>query len=121
MQKVKVKIDRYDTWSADLTLSYIILPILKQLQEDKHGSPFTDDDDVPLRLKSTSANPKENEHDTDEFHHQRWDYIMNEMIFAFEFQFKEELYSQEQTDIDDRERAKKGLALFGKYYNNLWD
>ena len=27
-----VKIDRWDTWSMDHTLSYIILPMLKQLQ-----------------------------------------------------------------------------------------
>ena len=79
-----VKIDRWDTWSMDHTLSYIILPMLKQLKEDKHGAPFVDDEDVPEELKSTSAPPKENEYDTDANHFKRWDYVLDEMIFAFE-------------------------------------
>lgn len=33
---------------------------------------------------STSAPPKKNEWDTDENHFKRWDWIMVEMIFAFE-------------------------------------
>ena len=79
-----VKIDRWDTWSMDHTLSYIILPMLKQLNNDKHGAPYVDDEDVPDELKSTSAPPKENEHDTDDNHFKRWDYVLDEMIFAFE-------------------------------------
>jgi hypothetical protein len=79
-----VKIDYYDTWSMDHTLADIALPMLKQLQETKHGSPHVDDEDVPEELKSTSAPAKENEWDTDDNHFKRWDYVLNEMIFAFE-------------------------------------
>ena len=79
-----VKIDRWDTWSMDHTLAPIILPMLKQLQKTKHGSPGVDDEDVPEELKSTSAPPKENEWDTDENWFKRWDWVLDEMIFAFE-------------------------------------
>ena len=79
-----VKIDRYDTWSMDHTLADIILPMLKQLKESKHGAPFVDDEDVPEELKSTSAPAKENEWDTDDNHFNRWDHVLDEMIFAFE-------------------------------------
>lgn len=79
-----VKIDRYDTWSMDHTLSDIILPMLKQLKATKHGAPFTDDDDVPEYLRSHMAQPKEYEWDTDSLHFQRWDWILDEMIWAFE-------------------------------------
>jgi len=79
-----IKIDRYDTWSMDHTLSPIILPMLRQLQETKHGAPFVDDKDVPKELRSTSAPPKENEWDTDDNHFRRWDWVLDEMIFAFE-------------------------------------
>jgi hypothetical protein len=79
-----VKIDHYDTWSMDHTLSPIILPMLKQLKEKKHGSPFVDDEDVPDELKSTAAPAKKNEWDTDDNHFKRWDWAMGEMIFAFE-------------------------------------
>lgn len=79
-----VKIDYWDTWSMDHTLTPIILPMLKQLKECKHGSPGVDDEDVPDELKSTSAPPKVNEWDTDDNWHKRWDWVMDEMIFAFE-------------------------------------
>ena len=79
-----IKIDRWDTWSMDHTLSPIILPMLKQLKATKHGSPFVDDEDVPEHLRSTAAPPKENEWDTDDNHHARWDWVMAEIIFAFE-------------------------------------
>lgn len=79
-----VKIDRYDTWSMDHTLADIILPMLKQLKETKHGAPFTDDEDVPEYLRSHMAQPKENEWDTDSLHFMRWDWILDEEIWAFE-------------------------------------
>ena len=81
---IKVKIDRWDTWSMDHTLAHIILPMLNQLKETRHGSPFVQDEDVPEELRSTNAEPKENEYDTDSNHHKRWEWVMDEMIFAFE-------------------------------------
>lgn len=79
-----VKIDSWDTWSMDHTLGQIALPMLRQLQATKHGSPLVDDEDVPENLRSTAAPPKENEWDTDDNHHKRWDWVISEMIFAFE-------------------------------------
>ena len=81
---VKVHIDRWDTWSMDHTLGYIVLPMLKQLKATKHGAPFVDDKDVPAELRSTAAPPKENDYDTDENHFKRWDWVLDEMTFAFE-------------------------------------
>ncbi|CAB5220673.1 hypothetical protein UFOVP247_21 [uncultured Caudovirales phage] len=82
-RKIKVQIDPWDTWSMDNTLAHVIHPMLVQLQKTKHGSPFVDDKDVPEELKSTSAPPKENEWDTDDNHHKRWDWVLDEMIWAF--------------------------------------
>lgn len=83
-RQVYVRIDRYDTWSMDGTLALIALPMLKQLQSTKQGAPHTDDSDVPQHLQSASAIPKESEYDTDANHFKRWDWILGEMIFAFE-------------------------------------
>ena len=52
---VSVRIDDHDTWDAGRTMAHIIVPLLKQLKETKHGSPFVDDVDVPEELKSTSS------------------------------------------------------------------
>jgi len=89
-----VHIDRYDTWSMDHTLADIILPMLRQLQASKHGSPNTDDEDVPEYLRSHMAQPKEHEWDTDSLHHKRWDWILSEMIWAFEQKVADDAESQ---------------------------
>lgn len=81
---IKVKIDYYDTWNMGHNLGFIILPMLKQLKETKQGSPSIDDEDVPENLRSTSAPPKKEEYDTDDNFFKRWDYVIDEMIFAFE-------------------------------------
>lgn len=96
-RKIKVRIDRYDTWSMDHTLALLILPMLKQLNETKHGAPWVDDADVPEELKSTSAPAKENEWDTDGNHFKRWSWVLQEMIWTFEQALDEERESQFHT------------------------
>jgi hypothetical protein len=83
-QKVKVQIDPWDTWNMDTTLAHIVVPMLKQLYEKKHGAPYVDDEDVPEHLRKSAAPPTENEWETDDNHFKRWDWVMEEMIFAFE-------------------------------------
>ena len=86
-RRVEIRIDEWDTWSMDNTLAYIVLPMLEQLKATKHGAPFVDDKDVPKELRSTSAKPLTEEEKncgaTDEFHFDRWDWALDEMIFAF--------------------------------------
>jgi hypothetical protein len=72
----------------ETTLGYIVRPMLKQLKENKHGAPFVDDEDVPEELRSTAApeltqEQKDTGH-TDNLFFKRWDWVMDEMIFAFE-------------------------------------
>jgi hypothetical protein len=76
----------------DHTLAMIVLPMLKQLHETKHGSPCVDDEDVPdgLCLRSTEAPTKENEWDIDDNHFKRWDWVLEEMIQAFECKVDED-------------------------------
>lgn len=96
-RKVKVQVDPWDSWSADSTLALVILPVLKQLRSQLHGAPFTDDADVPDELKSTSAPPKENEYDTDDFHFKRWEWILDEIIWTFEQLVDEDWEAQYHT------------------------
>lgn len=146
-RRERVRIDYYDTWSMKNTLALIILPMLKQLDATKHGIPYTDDEDVPegLNLRSTEAPPKKNEWDTDDNMQARWQWILNEMIWAFEQytidgegddQFFDHSavdksasipaqISQIKCDNDGYtahwERIARGTQLFGKYYGTLWD
>jgi hypothetical protein len=143
---VSIKLDPWDTWNMDATLAMITAPMLKQLKETKHGAPLVDDEDVPEHLRSTAAPPKKDEWDIDNNHFLRWDWVMDEMIFAFEKiaedNWQSEFYSGEVTfeatfdessDVKDtfkvdlegikkvRDRIDNGTRLFGKYYSGLWD
>jgi hypothetical protein len=82
-RNVKVKLHDYDIWSMDSTLALIVIPMLKQLKETKHGAPFVDDEDVPEHLRRNLPYDNSND-DTDDLWFQRWDWVMDEMIFAFE-------------------------------------
>lgn len=90
-----VKIDRWDTWSMDSTLAPIILPMLKQLRETKHGSPLVDLEDVPEELRCITHEDYDDQQSFDWYHehkvedgkydiHARWDWVLDEMIWAFE-------------------------------------
>lgn len=100
---VKIHIDDYDVWNADSTLSLIILPLLKRFKDKKQGSPFIDDEDVPEEIRSDKAEPKEHEWDTDSNHHKRWDWVIDEMIWAFE---------QIQPDYDWEDQYSQGKIDF---------
>ena len=149
-RKIKVRIDDYDVWNMDTTLAHIIVPMLKKIKEDKHGAPYVDDEDVPDELKSTAALPKENDYDTDSNHFKRWDWVVDEMLWAFEQKledWEEQFYSGEPDivwkDVGNglkeresgpkdtfkidaegmkkhQERITNGYRLFGKYYDCLW-
>ena len=104
---IKVHIDRWDTWGMDHTLAYIILPMLKQLNETKHGAPYVDLEDVPKELhpKKQTKKEKENGH-TDSTHFERWDWVLNEMIFAFDSKVNDGWEDQFQTGESDLQWKK---------------
>ena len=82
VRKVEIEIHKYDSWNADHTLALIALPLIKQLKETKHGSALVDDEDVPEDIRSTSAAPKENEWDTDDFFLTNLHNILEFLIFV---------------------------------------
>lgn len=104
-RSIQVRIDRWDTWSMDHTLAHIILPMLKQLRETKHGAPYVDDRDVPKELRSTAAKPLTKEEKdagaVDELHFKRWDWVLDEMIFAFESELDDSWEAQFESGEND--------------------
>jgi hypothetical protein len=155
-----VKIDYWDTWSMDNTLAPIILPMLKQLRETKQGSPFVDLEDVPEHLRTTGTQEydeqsvfdfyKEDKSYDDDYPniHSRWEWVLDEMIWAFEQKADDDAEAQffDHSECDDekkpwdndgnyvsklkvdwdglkawQKRKENGFRLFGKYYEGLWD
>ena len=85
-RKVKIRIDGYDVWSADNTLAMIIHPTLVKLKEVQHGYPHVENDDVPenLRFEMTEEEKANWDGSVDDKHEARWNYVLGEMIWAFE-------------------------------------
>jgi hypothetical protein len=143
-RQVDITIEEHDTWSMDHTLALLIVPMLKQLKATKHGAPLVDDEYVPEHLRSTAAPPKEHEWDVDNNHFERWDYVLDEMIWAMEqivdhdnedlfydmsnVNKEAELMEQIDAILCDRaglqkhhERIANGTKLFGIFFQSLWD
>jgi hypothetical protein len=149
-QKVCVRIDTWDTWSMDHTLAHIVLPMLAQLKRTKHGAPIVDNADVPKELRMSKKDRIQfaNNGSTDDKFFKRWDWVLDEMIWAFNQKCRDnwdddyyeyrEMGLEESKDPDSlfgiklvwedpegrmahQERMTNGFKLFGKYYENLWD
>lgn len=133
-QKVNVRIDPWDTWNMDNTLAHIILPMLIQFKSTEQGTPPVDEEDLPEHLRED----------------EQWDWIIDEMIFAFESKNTdwEKQFQSGNSDLRwekagngyskliegpnhtmeyDWEghkayqaRISNGFRLFGKYYEALW-
>jgi hypothetical protein len=143
-----VKLDKWDSWSMDHTLSRIIHPLLIQLKNTKHGSGFIGDDDVPDNLKSTNAKPLTEEEKyqgyVDNNFHARYEWVLDEMIWAFgelnkdngEGQFFDHSGVDESKGFMDQfkdikidhvglvaynDRIDNGTRLFGIHFRTLWD
>ena len=139
-----VKIDYWDTWSMDHSLSPIILPMLKQLKASKHGYGMINDEDVPKHLRSIYAFP-DSPWEWDGNAEARYEWVLDEMIWAFEQMVDEDsekqFYDHSEEDPNEKdflkqmskmkldyvglkahnERIDNGLRLFGKYFRSLWD
>ena len=129
-RKVKIHIDRWDTWSMDHTLAHIILPMLKQLKATTHGAPWVAVADVPKELRPTKKQLMDYQKDgtTDPKFFERWNWVLDEMIYAFDCKAnKDDVYmrfdikTQREAMDAEQERISNGFRLFGRYYENLWD
>ena len=129
-QKTRIKIHNYDTWSMDHTLAPIILPMLQQLKKEKHGAPWVAVIDVPKELRPTKKQLMDYQKDgtTDPKFFERWNWVLDEMIYAFDCKAnKDDVYmrfdikTQREAMDAEQERISNGFRLFGRYYENLWD
>jgi len=121
-RKIKVKIHDYDTWSMDSTLALIVPPMLKQLKEIKHGSAFVALEDVPEYLRYTDNPEYETSQLAFDFYnaedcvkidcdfHTRWDWVLNEMIYAFEMILDDDNWMESyktQTPMTEEEKKQQ--------------
>lgn len=138
-----VRIDHYDHWNMDHTLSLIIAPLLVELKNHKHGYGFIDDADVPEHLQSKFG-VKHNDWDWDSLAEKRFEWFLDELIWAFTAHKSDDEHDQfydhgekiageslmdsvarikvDQAGLDAHNARKQhAFNMFGKYFQNLWD
>jgi len=98
-RRVKVRIDPTDVYSADHTLALVIAPTLRMLKDKKNGSPNVDNEDLPPELQMSERDTKifndghwdqtlqftdSEKSEINKKYHAGWDWVLDEMIWAFE-------------------------------------
>lgn len=86
---VKVKIDPWDTINISHTLGYIILPLLKHLRDKGYTTPEIDDEDLPEEIRILDI-------------HARWDWILDEIIWAFDQHMNDDNEAQFFSGVFDK-------------------
>lgn len=125
---ISVQIEDFDVYSMDTTLAHIIVPMLKKLKGVKVGIPgdiihefhqFNDQKHLELGLSQKELDDLEFERAE-----QKWNEIMDKMIWSFEQAMNdyEDLYCGASCgDFESYEKKlAEGFNLFGRYYRSLW-
>ena len=130
-RKVEVHIDKWDTWSMDHTLAEIALPMLKQLKATKHGYAMVEVEDVPETLQVMVRSEWSNQEELFDFPviedgpsvgELRWDYVLDEMIFAFEHKLDdswEDAFRSGEHDIQWK-KCEDGMSQMVDGPNNTY-
>jgi hypothetical protein len=110
-----------DWWNLDSSISYFILPRLRLLRKCHNG--YSDDVEPYDR----------NEKDSEEAKNKSWELVLDDMIFAFEYNFILNLKSSGDSLLSNKNHAlyeiyndmairkERGMKYFIKYFDNLWD
>jgi hypothetical protein len=122
-RKIKVHIDRYDTFSLDHTLALVILPCLVQLKKSQQGIPVIKDTEVDPNQESFDFG-EDLESMQYEKNTQTWNEIIDKIIWSFQ---QLTINDKNAFDVNSEartlyeERIQEGLTLFGTYYLALWE
>lgn len=84
--------DDTETWSLKTTIAKFVLPRLKWFKERHFDNPW----DITF---------------------EKWDEILDNMIFSFEYYAKDEW---KPISDEDFKKVEEGMKLFGEYYGDLW-
>lgn len=116
-----IHIDDHDVWSLDYTLACIIHPALVRLRETKHGYPELWEDGMVTHHnydRQLHFDFIDEEVET-QYLIDKWNVIMDKMIYSFEQIVKDKLF--DITDQKQLDEIQEGIDLFAKHYTSLWD
>lgn len=140
-RKICIKIDKWDSWSAEETLAMIIAPLLRQLKETTHAyPPILEDTDCtstdenhscPGAIKWTEILDKiiwsmeeiaNGEPNAPEMPTPTIDIETSEWTSTRQTQYNPEEMAKYHQDMSEYlSRVQKGCDLLGQFFRDLWD
>ena len=109
-----------DPWNVAWYIARKALPPLKHMRNNFHGTSIrhhkNEKDDTVTELTGVFPGP-----DVETLTEQEWRDVLDDIIFAFEYQIKSDHIDFDPDDKKALQRQKRGLKLFSIYYDNLWD
>ncbi|NBP02479.1 MAG: hypothetical protein EBU90_20645 [Proteobacteria bacterium] len=131
-QRIIRGFDDLDKWNAAWYIARKAAPVLKAWRnspmhgsalkwhrEDRHGNI------IELSVEEVYARSKEEDWEgPNAFTMEEWQAILDDIIFAFQWQID---FDSIDSTVNDKEykqgmkRQKRGLKLFAIYFNSLWD
>jgi len=131
MQRLFRGYDDLDTWNAAWYIARRAIPVLKAMRNRFHGTSIKwhREDRLGnleiLTVDEVYAGSKEPGYEgPNAFTEDEWRAILDDIIFAFQWQIDLDTYHDTRDEQDFKageKRQKRGLQLFSLYYKNLWD
>lgn len=120
-QKIDIRIDRWDTYSIDSTLSHIILPLLLQLRDTKCGVPmeFCDVGGEDYANQDSFDFYKETHLDAFNIGVGHWNDALDKMIWSFEQLVLSDYDSQYHHGKMEIEWKDTGKQIFNPITNQM--
>ncbi|RYD61928.1 MAG: hypothetical protein EOP83_15885 [Verrucomicrobiaceae bacterium] len=116
-----VQIDPHDTWGMDSTLATLIVPMLKQLRQTKHGVPSQFVEIDPDSQGVFDFIDKDVEFEVGV---KKWESLIDQMIWSFS-KVQESNWGYDNIPAAQykahQERIQTGLDLFANHFGSLWD
>jgi len=123
--------DDLDKWNAAWYIARKAIPVLTAMRNSFHGTSLKwhiEDRHGVIELLTTDevyAGCKEPGYKGPAaFTENEWSAILDDIIFAFQWQISSDDYNKPMTDVQIKQgeaRQKRGLQLFAIYYKSLWD
>jgi hypothetical protein len=85
--------------------------MLKQLKEDKHSFPMVDDEDLPAHMRYGNPNGGDN------WGAYKWEWVLNEIIFAFENNIDETWEDKFSHGTPEYEDEEIEIENYGKCFS----
>lgn len=117
-----IRVDNFDAWNADYTMSIVIHNVLKELLRQDSGTGYMHIEDVSEEFlnewKGDGKNPGG-------YSTNAWKWMIKEIIWATNPDWEDEYFTSDSLKdgsyYKHQDRRANAMKLFGKYFFGFWN